>query len=338
MLGLLQPKLFLEIGRIACYQQLLINDMKKGFTILFVLGIVFTVFGQEAMAQPSDYNMSRQEYIEKFKDLAIKEMHRSGVPASITLAQGILESSDGNSPLARYANNHFGIKCHAGWQGETFIQDDDTKNECFRKYNSAYDSYKDHSDFLTGRSRYAELFTFKVTDYKSWAHGLKKAGYATNPKYAHILIQIIETYDLSQYDEISKMPRQEAKTDIPRTDRLDVNDRTIKLQNNIKYTVVKKDDSFFKIASDLNMGIWQLYKYNDMKKGDNLEPGQILYLQPKRSKGIEESHVFKKGDTMWQISQMYGIRLNKLYKRNEMEFGTEPKVGQLIYLRRNKPG
>jgi LysM repeat protein len=311
--------------------------MKKGFTILFILGMFCSVFAQEALAQPADYNMSRQEYIEKYKDQAIKEMHRAGIPASITLAQGILESADGNSPLARYANNHFGIKCHAGWQGESFIMDDDTRNECFRKYNSAYESYKDHSDFLTGRSRYAELFTFKITDYKAWAHGLKKAGYATNPKYAGILISIIESFELYKYDEIRKMPKQDAIADVPRTDRLELSDRTIKLQNNIKYTVVKQDDSFFKIANDLNMGLWQLYKYNDLEKGDGIEPGQILYLQPKRSKGTEESHVFKKGDSMWQISQMYGIRLKKLYKRNEMEVGTEGKIGQLIYLRKNKP-
>ena len=311
--------------------------MKKGLTILFVLGLYCTVFAQEVMSQPSDYRMSRQEYIERYKDQAIKEMFRSGIPASITLAQGILESADGNSPLAKYANNHFGIKCHRGWTGETFIQDDDAKNECFRKYHSAYESYKDHSDFLTSRSRYAGLFELKLTDYKGWAKGLKKAGYATNPKYANILIHLIETNELYQYDEVKKMPKQEAVASIEREHKLEVNDRNIKLQNNIKYTVVKEDDSFYKIADDLHMGLWQLYKYNDMEKGDKLEPGQILYLQPKRSKGTEDTHVYKKGDTMWQISQMYGIKLSKLYKRNRMEPGTEGKAGQLIYLRKNKP-
>ena len=311
--------------------------MKKGLTILFVLGLYCTVFAQEVMSQPSDYRMSREEYIDRYKDQAIKEMFRSGVPASITLAQGILESADGNSPLAKYANNHFGIKCHKGWTGETFIQDDDARNECFRKYHSAYESYKDHSDFLTSRSRYAGLFELKLTDYKGWARGLKKAGYATNPKYANILIHLIETHELNQYDEVKKMPKQEAVASIEREHKLEVNDRNIQLQNNIKYTVVKEDDSFYKIADDLHMGLWQLYKYNDMEKGDKLEPGQILYLQPKKGKGTQDTHVWKKGDSMWQISQMYGIKLSKLYKRNRMEPGSEGKPGQLIYLRKNKP-
>lgn len=310
--------------------------MRRGLTIYFILGLMFSAWAQTTAAQPSEYRMSRSEYIDTYKDQAIKEMHRAGIPASITLAQGILESADGNSPLARYANNHFGIKCHSGWSGETFIQDDDAKDECFRKYFSAYESYRDHSDFLTTRSRYAGLFDLKLNDYKGWAHGLKKAGYATNPKYANILIKLIEDYELNRYDKMDKMPKQEAVADIEREHKIEIQDRTIKLQNNIKYTVVKEDDSFFKIAKEMNMGLWQLYKYNDMEKGDNLEPGQILYLQPKRSKGKEDTHITKKGDSMWLISQMYGVKLKKLYKRNDMEPGSEPKVGQLIYLRKNK--
>lgn len=311
--------------------------MKKGLSVLLVWSMTHVVFGQKLSAQPADYVMSRQEYIDKFKDEAVKEMYRAGIPASITLAQGILESGDGNSPLAKYANNHFGIKCHAGWQGETFIMDDDAKNECFRKYNDVFESYHDHSEFLRTRSRYAELFTLKPTDYEAWAHGLKKAGYATNPKYASILIHIIETYELHQFDLVKKMPRQEILAEAEREDRIAVNDRTVKLQNNIKYTVVREDDSFYKIASELNMGLWQLYKYNDMEKGDNLEAGQVLYLQPKKSKGTDETHIYQKGDSMWLISQRYGIRLSKLYKRNGMEAGSEGSPGQLIYLRKNKP-
>jgi len=298
--------------------------------------MVCTVFAQNVIAQPADYRLSRKDYIEKYKNQAIKEMFRSGVPASITLAQGILESADGNSPLARYANNHFGIKCHSSWSGETFIMDDDARNECFRKYHTALESFEDHSNFLTGRSRYSDLFDLKKTDYKGWARGLKKAGYATNPKYANILIHLIETNDLDQYDKVKKMPKQDAVAGIYRKNRIEVNDRTIKLQNNIKYTVVGEDDSFYKIANEMNMGLWQLYKYNDMEKGDVLEHGQILYLQPKRGKGTEETHIFKKGDSMWQISQMYGIRLKKLYKRNRMDFGDEAQIGQLVYLKKNK--
>ena len=152
---------------------------------------VLTILTFNLFAQPGSKRISRSEYIELYKEDAIREMERNSIPASITLAQGILESGDGNSPLARYANNHFGIKCHSDWTGKTFIQDDDKKNECFRKYKDPYESYKDHSDFLK-KNRYAFLFELKITDYKGWAHGLKKAGYATNPKYPHLLIKIIE--------------------------------------------------------------------------------------------------------------------------------------------------
>ena len=315
---------------------MLISEMRKGFIAFFLLGITLSAFPQNVMGQPSERRNSRQDYIDTYKDQAIKEMLRVGIPASITLAQGILESADGNSPLAKYANNHFGIKCHKGWTGETFIMDDDSKNECFRKYNSVYQSYHDHSEFLTGRSRYSDLFTLKMTDYKAWAKGLKKAGYATNPKYASILVGIIESYNLYEFDKVKKMPKQGLQSEIPEVNKIIISDRTIDLQNKIKYTVVKQDDSFYKIADELNMGLWQLYKYNDMEKDARLEPGQILYLQPKKGKGTAETHQFKRGDSMWQISQKYGIKLKKLYKRNAMEFGTEAKPGQLIYLRKNK--
>jgi LysM repeat protein len=311
--------------------------LSRAHIVFLLLTFCLGAVAQEAGAQPSEYRLSRKEYIDTYKEEAIREMLRAGIPASITLAQGILESADGNSPLAKYANNHFGIKCHKGWTGERFIMDDDEKNECFRKYYSVYDSYRDHSDFLTGRSRYAALFELKITDYKGWAKGLKKAGYATNPKYADILIRIIEDNELYQYDKVKKVPKREPQPEpVAIADKLDAHDRAIRLQNNIKYTVVKQDDSFFKIANELDMGLWQLYKYNDMKKGDVLEPGQVLYLQPKRGKGTEPTHKVKKGDSMWMISQMYGIRLKKLYKRNAMEPGTEPPVGTVLFLRKNK--
>ncbi|MEQ8325480.1 MAG: glucosaminidase domain-containing protein [Vicingaceae bacterium] len=310
--------------------------MRRAISMIIFFCLALAAFPQDIWSQPAEYRMSREEYIDKYKDQAIREMLHSGVPASITLAQGILESADGNSPLARYANNHFGIKCHNTWNGETFIMDDDAKNECFRKYNSAYESFRDHSEFLSGRSRYAELFALKITDYEGWAKGLKKAGYATNPKYANILIYIIESHNLDQYDKVSKMPKQEVVSDVAQENRIEVVDRTIDLQNNIKYTVVKPDDSFYKIAQEMNLGLWQLYKYNDMQKGDQLEPGQVLYLQPKRSKGTKDQHLVKKGDTMWQISQKYGIKLKKLYKRNDMKPGSEAEEGNVLYLSKKR--
>ena len=176
--------------------------------ILTALVLFFNVFlfTLQAQSQPAEPRMSRSEYIDTYRDQAIREMHATGIPASITLAQGMLESDYGNSPLAKYARNHFGIKCHKGWEGPSFIQDDDEANECFRKYYSAFESYRDHSEFLMTRERYAFLFDYKSTDYKSWARGLKKAGYATNPVYADMLIRIIEENDLHQYDHVKKLP------------------------------------------------------------------------------------------------------------------------------------
>ncbi|MBU1720205.1 MAG: glucosaminidase domain-containing protein, partial [Bacteroidetes bacterium] len=171
--------------------------MARIILIFFILIPVF-LFGQ----LPPE-KMSAPEYVGKFKEAAIREMEEGGVPASITLAQGLLESGNGNSPLARNANNHFGIKCHVGWEGETYIQDDDEANECFRKYKTVFDSYRDHSNFLRNRQRYAFLFELDPTDYKGWAKGLKKAGYATDPSYADRLIKLIEQYELHKIDEIA---------------------------------------------------------------------------------------------------------------------------------------
>ena len=176
---------------------------------LIILLVQAIFISATTQSQPSEPRMSKTDYVGQYADQAIREMHASGVPASITLAQGMLESDFGNSPLAKYANNHFGIKCHKGWEGPTFIQDDDEKNECFRKYYEAYESYKDHSEFLRTRDRYATLFDLKTTDYKGWAKGLKKAGYATNPKYADLLIRIIEDNELYKYDKVVKLKESE---------------------------------------------------------------------------------------------------------------------------------
>ena len=174
---------------------------KLRITIWMIVGMGLLTFGQ---------NQTPQEYIEKWQEVAIEKMKVHKIPASITLAQGILESGSGNSSLARLANNHFGIKCHSSWKGETYYQDDDAKDECFRKYRKVIESYKDHADFLTGRNRYAFLFDLKTTDYKGWAKGLKKAGYATNPKYPELLIGIIERSELHQFDD----PKAQKKSSI----------------------------------------------------------------------------------------------------------------------------
>lgn len=305
--------------------------MKSHLSILFFCLVLL----QNLVAQPAERRISRSEYIEKYKDDAIQEMHHSGVPASITLAQGILESGDGNSPLALYANNHFGIKCHSSWKGETFIMDDDEKNECFRKYNSAYESFKDHSEFLTSRSRYASLFELNITDYKGWAKGLKAAGYATNPKYADLLIALIEKHELYRFDNYAKVPsKQLAKNKTSSVLAESQSKRIVKLRNNIKYTFVSDGDDVASIAADFDMNTWQIYKYNDLNKSDKLKSGEIIYLQPKRNKATEEFHVVKSGETMREIAQMHGVKLKQLYKKNNLIVGTQPQAGQKLSLRK----
>lgn len=312
------------------------------FSVLLLLFLSIS-----SVAQPSSKRISRAEYIEMYKDDAIREMQRSGVPASITLAQGILESGDGNSPLARKANNHFGIKCHSDWQGKTFHQDDDAKDECFRKYKNVLESYHDHSEFLK-KKRYAFLFDLKSTDYKGWAKGLKKAGYATNPRYPQLLIKIIEDNNLHQYDLVKKPTKSEGKRlwkerdEEATTIKSKISGRrgshTVKIHaNNIRYISVKEEDTFEKIASEFNMGLWQLYKYNDWDKNKELFDDGMLYLQPKRNKAQEDYHYVASGESMWDISQKHGIKLKKLYRKNRMNPGDKPSVGEKLYLRKKKP-
>ncbi|PCJ01434.1 MAG: hypothetical protein COB15_00490 [Flavobacteriales bacterium] len=290
-----------------------------------------------SQAQPAERRITREEYIETYKNDAIKEMMKSGVPASITLAQGILESGDGNSPLAVYAKNHFGVKCHSGWKGKSMRLDDDEKDECFRKYETVYESFSDHSDFLVTRSRYGFLFELKITDYKGWAKGLKKAGYATNPKYADLLIMLIEKNNLDQYDNYAKVPpRKLSKTRSSKVLASSKSTRSIKLHNRIKYIRAKKGDTFYRITQDFDMNLWQVFKYNDLNKSDVLKIGDIIYLQPKRNKAKEKIHIVTKGETMRDISQLYGVKLKKLYKKNNMFVGTQPNEGDQIYLKNKK--
>jgi len=239
-------------------------------------------FAHSNFAQPSERIQSRSEYIERYKDEAIREMLVNGIPASITLAQGILESDNGNSALARHANNHFGIKCHRGWNGPTYYQDDDAKDECFRKYYSAYRSYKDHSEFLRTRTRYAFLFDYKTSDYKRWAHGLKNAGYATNPKYASLLINLIEDNNLQQYDKVRKMPsidKEAKKQQVKQIDKAPALESKALLkvhENRIKFVIAQQGDSYYKIAEENEMGLWQILKYNERKKHNKPKAGDII--------------------------------------------------------------
>ena len=276
--------------------------------------------------QAQTRNKQYEAYIKKYRELAVEEMKKYHIPASITLAQGLLESGAGQSALARKSNNHFGIKCGSDWYGKTVSHDDDARGECFRAYKHPKDSYEDHSKFLAGRPRYASLFNLNITDYRGWARGLKKAGYATNPRYADQLIGIIELYELYKYDDknylkwIKKNP----------------NPHQTYIANGLLYIVVRAGDSWKSISQEFDISQKKLRKYNDLYKGYALQVGDILYLEKKNKKADKEHivHVLRAGESMYSISQKYGIRLKNLYKLNKMdEDDPAPKIGTILRLR-----
>lgn len=262
--------------------------------------------------------ISRVQYIEMYKDVAIEQMLLSGVPASITLAQGCLESGDGNSYLATKGNNHFGIKCHNGWSGPTIRHNDDAHSECFRKYSTAAESFQDHSDFLRKGSRYAFLFELERSDYRAWAHGLKKAGYATAPDYAERLIRIIEENDLARYD-IVEVPAQQSDLQI----------------NGLDYVISEWGDTYGSIAKAHKLFKQEILRFNDLRGNPRLKPGTLVYVRRKKEEAAEgfDTHLFEDGDTMYGISQRYGVQLDCLYKYNNIKKGRRVKAGTVINLR-----
>ncbi len=295
----------------------------------------------------SQSKITREEYIATYADLAVREMNRSGIPASITLAQGCLESGNGNSKLSRKSNNHFGIKCKKDWKGKRVYHDDDRKNECFRHYRTVEDSYIDHSDFLMENPRYASLFDLKITDYKGWARGLKRAGYATAPHYASELIRIIEENKLYLYDQgLNRSQLAKLKKNGFDGHQVDngtlVNPytkRKVVYRNGLKSIVVKAGDSFKTIAQEFDMKTWEVYTYNDYPINHPIKVNEILYIQPKRTKGTKKqiTHRLQADESMHYISQRYGIKLKPLMKRNRLKKNEKPVPGTTIYLRKKKP-
>ena len=276
--------------------------------------------------QAQTRNKQYESYIKQYRDLAVKEMKKYRIPASITLAQGLLESGAGQSTLARKSNNHFGIKCGSDWRGKTVSHDDDARGECFRAYKHPKQSYEDHSKFLANRPRYASLFKLDITDYKGWARGLKKAGYATNPRYAEQLIGIIELYDLHKYDRKGGLKWMKENP----------NPHQTYIANGLVYIVVRAGDSWKSISKELDISQKKLRKYNDLYKGYALQVGDILYLEKKNRKAGKEHivHVLRAGESMYSVSQKYGIRLKNLYKLNKMdEDDPAPEVGTILRLR-----
>jgi LysM repeat protein len=337
--------------------------MLRRIFFIFQLALIAALYScrtYKPVVSTSGSGLSAGDYINKYKDLAVSEMKRTGIPASITLAQGMIESDFGHSTLAREGNNHFGIKCHDDWTGPTIRHHDDKRNECFRKYSKPESSFYDHSDFLKSGSRYSFLFDLEPTDYKAWAKGLKKAGYATNSDYANMLIRTIEENNLWNFDRVDQASGKPPQTNAPVKESFAVQDTEIIkkpvnpangntlvvarapriMENNrIQYIIVTDGDTKEKLEKEFQLLKWELSKYNDLKNDFQPVPGQLLYLQPKREKAEpgKEYHNTEAGDTMYLISQRYGIKLKKLYEMNRMEEGTEPEAGKKIWLRSTKP-
>ena len=330
--------------------------------VVTLLSLSFTL----AQAQSPD---AVRTYIERYKNIAIEEMKTTGIPASITLAQGIHESGCGMSVLAQRSNNHFGIKCHDEWTGNKYHHDDDAPQECFRVYNTPEESFKDHSDFLKTRARYASLFKLESSDYSGWARGLKAAGYATNPQYPQIIIKLVEDYNLSQFDKgnyvnnnVAEAPksRKDKKTDevvaliqqsivaqattspaepskeiksIPAS--IDQFNFDVRIVNGTRAVLYKKGLPMPAIAQKYELSMEQLYAYNDLTASTayKVRENELIYVQEKKPESSYYQYEISEGETMRDVSQKFGVVLSELYKRNGIRQGCEPLAGEIIVLR-----
>lgn len=294
------------------------------FSLFLFIIITASAVGQRKIA-------SYQKYINQYSDLAIEHQKKYGVPASITLAQGLLESGAGQSDLARRSNNHFGIKCHSDWKGGRVYHDDDLRGECFRKYKRVEDSYIDHSKFLAERPRYASLFKLNIKDYRGWAKGLQRCGYATDRAYANKLIKVIEDYELYRFDSAKKR-RTNSSTPKPT-----VNKRNYDIYKSygLIYVIAKDNDSFDQIAENLGFRSKDLQKYNEVPEDFPLQKGDIVYLEKKKKKADKPhyDHVVQIGESMHSISQKYGIQVKSLYKINKKHKDYIPEEGDVLKLR-----
>ncbi len=291
--------------------------------------------------------MTPDEYISTYRNIAIEEMKRSGIPASVTLAQGILETECGNSDLVKKSNNHFGIKCKSSWTGESVTHTDDAPNECFRKYSRPEDSYKDHSDYLKTSARYASLFELDPSDYKGWAYGLKKAGYATNPRYPQIVISNIEKYNLQQFDNltteeidnlaITKVTAvQKPAAPVVASADISTIQNSIKLKtklNGLKAIVAPKGTSLLAIATMADIDMGKLLEYNDLTKDGLLADEQIIYLEKKPKQGNRDYYIALQKETLYDIAQNNAVQLKYLSQFNNMSSTEIVKKGTKVKLR-----
>ena len=296
-----------------------------------------------------------EEYIQTYKDIAMQEMRDHKIPASITLAQGLLESGAGNSALAREAKNHFGIKCHKGWTGKTYHMDDDEKDECFRKYKNAEESFRDHSEFLCGRTRYAALFDLEITDYKGWARGLKAAGYATNPKYAQLLIDRIELYDLTKYDKIAlgqmtddnKLPEIEPEDELlelafsPENRSayelvdMTADKRFIYENNGVRFVYAKEGETPEQLAKDFNIKYKKICEYNLLRRPDEMvfHSGDVVYLARLKNKNWKaKKYTVAEGETLRDVALRFAVKPEKIMKKNGLP-SARLQTGQVLWLR-----
>ena len=320
--------------------------MKK-LHLALALATLFTgqLFGQSSAVI--------HQYIQQYKEIAMEEMKRTGVPAAITLAQGIHETSAGQSDLVLKSNNHFGIKCKSEWKGPSVSHDDDARGECFRKYETPEESYRDHSDFLAKRPYYASLFQLDPTDYEAWAYGLKKAGYATNPKYPQILIKLIRDYNLQDYTLIAmgrKADEDPNGGQWVKNKELNKNSDRVVAQarktiypngvfkiNNTRVVFVPKGASFLSVASEYNVPLKRLFEFNDMNEQDVADEDMLIYIQRKRKTGANEFHTVADGETLHQIAQTEAIRLESLLSYNFLKADMQPEPGSTLYLHHKAP-
>jgi hypothetical protein len=289
---------------------------------------------------------ARSQYISEYSQIAIDEMNRSGIPASITLAQGILESGNGKSELARKSNNHFGIKCHSSWKGARVYHDDDEQGECFRKYEEVRHSFEDHTDFLVRGSRYKFLFELEPGDYKGWAEGLKKAGYATSPDYAERLIKIIEDEMLYVFDGSNSknlLGPDSNNTIANQGPVLDKKGRPIKNarqrfiirrmideETRVPFVVLQEGERIEYVADSLNLPIAALLEFNDMTWETVLSAGDRIYIDIKKGRGLTKTTTVLESESLRDISQREQMKLSKIYKFNDFHVGYQPLVGDEI--------
>ncbi len=305
--------------------------------ILLLLVVFFFLFIPQNLS--SQIRVSTYEdYIRRYSDLAIDHMEKYNIPASITLAQGILESGAGLSELARSSNNHFGIKCHRGWDGGKVYAADDTPNDCFRQYKTVAHSYQDHSEFLAFSSRYSVLFELSINDYKGWARGLQKSGYATDRAYANKLIKLIEDYELYRFDDkkyrkgVSRAQRNEQRQ---REESMVTWTHQPFRTHGLVYVVAVDGDTFGNIAREFGFKEKELLKFNEVPEDFPLSEGDIVYFERKKSRADKpyEFHTVQVGESMYSISQKYGIQLRNLYRLNKKSYDYIPEEGDVLKLR-----